>query len=270
VVDVLDKVMEFPQMGSGPNRQQIIDALRNTAQSASNNIAETASMPVDALAWALRKVGLPVGDKPVMGSDWMREKGLTAPVQEGASKVVGDTIGMISPMGLSKQGAQAIMEVGGKMKNLPVGMSIKDVSKQYDQRFLDNDMTGLADRVKRVAYADPKNRLSDLANVVPAEMLPSVAGQSTVKVYRGVPSDIENASIRAGDWVGIDPKYAAKHGTGKTGKSKVIEMDVPSSDVTWAGTDMNEFFYTPRNLAQENETALQMLNRLGPQAFGGQ
>jgi hypothetical protein len=128
VVDVLDKVMEFPQMGSGPNRQQIIDALRNTAQSASNNIAETASMPVDALAWALRKVGLPVGDKPLMGSDWMREKGLTAPVQEGASKVVGDTIGMISPMGLSKQGAQAIMEVGSKMKNLPVGMSIKDVS----------------------------------------------------------------------------------------------------------------------------------------------
>jgi hypothetical protein len=119
--------MEFPQMGSGPNRQQIIDALRNTAQSASNNIAETASMPVDALAWALRKMGVPVGDKPVMGSDWMREKGLTAPTQEGASKVVGDTIGMISPMGFTKQGAQALIEGAGKLKNLPVGMSIKDV-----------------------------------------------------------------------------------------------------------------------------------------------
>ena len=123
-------------MGSGPNRQQIIDALRNTAQSASNNIAETASMPVDALAWALRKVGLPVGDKPVMGSDWMREKGLTAPVQEGASKVVGDTIGMISPMGLSKQGAKAMIDVGSKLKGLPVGMSIKDVSGPQSQALL--------------------------------------------------------------------------------------------------------------------------------------
>ncbi len=115
-------------MGSGPNRKQIIDALRNTAQSASNNIAETASMPVDAIAWALRKAGVPIGDKPMMGSDWMREKGLTAPVQEGASKVVGDTIGMISPMGLSKQGAKAMIDAGSKLKGLPVGMSIKDVS----------------------------------------------------------------------------------------------------------------------------------------------
>lgn len=126
--------MEFPQMGSGPNRQQIIDALRNTAQSASNNIAETASMPVDALAWALRKVGVPVGDKPVMGSDWMREKGLTAPVQEGASKVVGDTIGMISPMGLSKQGAKAMIDAGSKLKGLPVGnMFIGETAKTWDE-----------------------------------------------------------------------------------------------------------------------------------------
>jgi hypothetical protein len=119
--------MEFPKAGSGPNRKQIIDALRNTAQSASNMVAENASVPVDALAWALRKMGVPVGDKPVMGSDWMREKGLTAPTQEGASKVVGDTIGMISPMGFTKQGAQAMIDAGSKLKGLPVGMSIKDV-----------------------------------------------------------------------------------------------------------------------------------------------
>jgi hypothetical protein len=128
--------MEFPKAGSGPNRKQIIDALRNTAQSASNMVAENASMPVDALAWALRKMGVPVGDKPVMGSDWMREKGLTAPVQEGASKVVGDTIGMISPMGFTKQGAQAIVEGAGKLKGLPVGMSIKDVSGPQSQALM--------------------------------------------------------------------------------------------------------------------------------------
>lgn len=120
-------------MGSGPNRKQIVDALRNTAQSASNMVAENASVPVDVLAWALRKAGVPIGDKPVMGSDWMREKGLTAPVQEGMSKAIGDTIGMVGPMGFSKAGSQALMEAGKKMKGLPVGLSIKDVSGAYPQ-----------------------------------------------------------------------------------------------------------------------------------------
>jgi hypothetical protein len=119
--------MEFPQVGSGPNRKQIIDALRNTAQSASNMVAENVSMPMDAIAWALRKAGVPV-EKPMFGSDWMKEKGVTPPVKEGASKVIGDTIGMISPMGLTKQGAKAMVDGVGKLKGLPVGMSIKDVS----------------------------------------------------------------------------------------------------------------------------------------------
>ena len=108
--------------------EELLRALQNTAQSASNMVAENVSAPVDGLAWLLKKAGVSVGDKPVMGSDWMRDKGLTIPVQEGASKVVGDTVGLLAPMGLTKAGAQAMMEVGGKMKNLPVGLSIKDVS----------------------------------------------------------------------------------------------------------------------------------------------
>lgn len=124
--------MEFPQAGSGPNRKQIIDALRNTAQSASNMVAENLSVPVDAIAWALRKAGVPV-EKPMFGSDWMKEKGVTPTVPEGAAKVIGDTIGMISPMGLTKQGAKAMIDAGSKLKGLPVGLSIKDVSGVYPQ-----------------------------------------------------------------------------------------------------------------------------------------
>jgi hypothetical protein len=81
---------------------------------------------MDAIAWALRKAGVPV-EKPMFGSDWMKEKGVTPPVQEGASKVIGDTIGMISPMGLTKQGAKAMVDGVSKLKGLPVGMSIKPV-----------------------------------------------------------------------------------------------------------------------------------------------
>ena len=121
-------------MGSGPNRKQIVNALRNTAQSASNMVAENASVPVDVLAWALRKAGVPIGDKPVMGSDWMREKGLTAPVEEGMSKAIGDTIGMVGPMGFSKAGSQAIIEGGKKLKGLPVGnMFIGETAKTWDE-----------------------------------------------------------------------------------------------------------------------------------------
>ena len=119
--------MDFPQMGNGPNRKPIVDALRNTAQSASNMVAENISVPMDAIAWALRKAGVPV-EKPMFGSDWMKEMGVTPQVEQGAPKVIGDTIGMLSPMGFTKQGAQALIEGAGKLKNLPVGMSIKDVS----------------------------------------------------------------------------------------------------------------------------------------------
>lgn len=115
------------------NNADLINALRNFAQSASNTVSENVSAPVDAIAWALRKAGMPV-NKPVMGSDWMREKGLTAPVQEGVSKVAGDTLGMISPLGLTKQGAQAMIDVGGKMKNIPVGnMFIGETAKTWDE-----------------------------------------------------------------------------------------------------------------------------------------
>jgi predicted GNAT family acetyltransferase len=149
--------MEFPQAGSGPNRKQIIDALRNTAQSASNMVAENVSMPMDAIAWALRKAGVPV-EKPMFGSDWMKEKGVTPPVREGASKVIGDTIGMISPMGLTKQGAKAMVDGVGKLKGLPVGMSIKDVSPSSFSSTSKDASEIFGAGHERIKYLDPNSQ----------------------------------------------------------------------------------------------------------------
>lgn len=125
--------MEVPKLQ--PNRAQLVNALRNTAQSASNMVAENLSVPIDAIAWALRKTGLPV-DKPMFGSDWLKEKGVTPTVPEGAAKVIGDTIGMVSPLGLTKAGSQAMIEGAKKLKGLPVGMSIKDVSGPQSQALM--------------------------------------------------------------------------------------------------------------------------------------
>lgn len=54
--------------------------LMDFLQSASNSAASNVSAPVDGLAWLLRKAGVPVPQNPLLGSDWMAEKGLTKPL----------------------------------------------------------------------------------------------------------------------------------------------------------------------------------------------
>jgi GNAT superfamily N-acetyltransferase len=80
------------------DKKAIIQALRDTAQSASNSAASNLSAPVDAIAWALRKAGLPIPENAVGGSDWMEKKGLTAPVQEGIPKMAGEVLGGLAPV----------------------------------------------------------------------------------------------------------------------------------------------------------------------------
>lgn len=81
-------------------------------QSISNAIAGGVSAPVDLIAWALRKAGVPGLEKPVGGADWMAEKGLTRPVQQGSGQVVGETIGNLadplSGLSAAAKGAAAI------------------------------------------------------------------------------------------------------------------------------------------------------------------
>lgn len=215
--------MEFPQMGSGPNRKQIVDALRNTAQSASNMVAENASVPVDVLAWALRKAGVPIGDKPVMGSDWMREKGLTAPVQEGMSKAIGDTIGMVGPMGFSKAGSQAIIEGGKKLKGLPVGLSIKDVGASAPQEMLTSvNPTGsvFTEYTPQIRATQPLGK-----NMVSLAETMGASPDELMTIYRGAPS--RQKTIVPGDFITDNPQLAKDY----AGNGKVIQMKVRRGDV---------------------------------------
>jgi hypothetical protein len=212
--------MEFPQAGSGPNRKQIIDALRNTAQSASNMVAENVSMPMDAIAWALRKAGVPV-EKPMFGSDWMKEKGVTPPVKEGASKVIGDTIGMISPMGFTKQGAQAMIEGVSKLKGLPVGMSIKDVSGPQELLSSVNPTGSVFTEYTpdlRATQPLSKNMVS-LAETMGANP------DEFITIYRGAPSS--QKSIVPGDFITDNAQLAKDY----AGSGKVLQMKVRRGDV---------------------------------------
>lgn len=63
-----------------------------------------------------------------------------------------------------------------------------------------------------------------------------------VKVYRAVPTSVKEGKLRNGDWVTPSKKYAEMHGDNRLdGKYRIIEDEVPASQLWWDGNDANEF-----------------------------
>ncbi len=94
----------------------------------------------------------------------------------------------------------------------------------------------------RASPMSDDHRLTNVHKIIPSSKMQEVpySGKSKVTVYRGVAKDDPNPEIRPGDWVALKQSYAKKYGGGK-----VIKKVVPAKDVSWAGTDMDEWFYTP-------------------------
>lgn len=89
--------------------------LLDLLQSASNSAASNVSAPVDALAWLLRKAGVPVPEDAVGGSQWMEQKGLTKPIKQSAESLAGETMGLIGPMAVAAkapQVARGLLQMG--------------------------------------------------------------------------------------------------------------------------------------------------------------
>lgn len=95
------------------DKQAMIQALRDFGQSASNATADTVAIPVDLIAQILRSGGLDI-PKPVGGSEWMREKGLTAEVEPGMAKTAGEAVGMCLPMSALAKGPAGLQLKSGK------------------------------------------------------------------------------------------------------------------------------------------------------------
>lgn len=63
-----------------------------------------------------------------------------------------------------------------------------------------------------------------------------------VKVYRAVPTSVKEGKLRNGDWVTPSKKYADIHGNSRLeGKYRIIEDEVPATQLWWDGNDANEF-----------------------------
>lgn len=242
---------------------------RNALQAASNTAADTVSAPVDGIAWLLRRAGVKVPDNALLGSQWMREQGLTAPVQPGLSQLAGESLGMLAPVvaaakapqiarGLLQAGenlaAQGTVNRGGAaaqrgivnaepMKPLAYQIDHKPMTKAGGAATLDD----LAPAFGEDIYG--KNALQYFGSGDPREraivrQLAALRGKpdAPVTVYRGVPKDA--TGINAGDWVTLDAKAAAEYAAQHPG-GKVVSMKVPASHVTSWADSLLEFGYHP-------------------------
>ena len=76
------------------DKSSIIKALRDGAQATSNGIANAVvGEPVDILASGLRYAGVPVGNNPMGGTEWLKNAGFTPQVDEGLPSAIGSGLG---------------------------------------------------------------------------------------------------------------------------------------------------------------------------------
>lgn len=155
----------------------LLRALRSFGQGASNAVASNVSVPVDAIAWALRKGGLPIPQNPVGGSDWMAQQGLTATPQNRIAGLLGETAGMVGPavvqaaapkiaggllalddkaMDMARQGIERRMDVSGmRLSAAPQGAGRGFVYPQ--QAALETAQRNAAKPISEGGLGLPKN-----------------------------------------------------------------------------------------------------------------
>ena len=116
------------------------NALMEFLQSASNEAAGAISGPVDLLGMGLRGMGVPVPKNALLSSDWMAQRGLTRPVQQGAAQVAGATAGLLSPFAAAAKAPQiaaGLLQAGRNAAapatlNKQRGIFMGDLSKTWD------------------------------------------------------------------------------------------------------------------------------------------
>lgn len=97
--------------------------IRSGLQGMSNSAASNLSFPVDAITWALNKAGANI-QNPVMGSDWMRQQGLTAEPENKVAGLFGEAAGMAVPFIASQKAPQIAAQFLQGAENLSAPSSL--------------------------------------------------------------------------------------------------------------------------------------------------
>jgi hypothetical protein len=111
-------------------KNDLASLLRDFAQATSNSVASNAAVPVDVLAWLLRKGGVNVPPNPVMGSDWLAEKGFTREVKNKGAGLAGDIAGMVLPFAGVTKAPQIAKGLLGMGENLATPNAMKNASQR--------------------------------------------------------------------------------------------------------------------------------------------
>lgn len=100
------------------------------------------------------------------------------------------------------------------------------------------DYVALDPRFYRATNDERKEAILNVRNVIQSKSV-------TITMYRSVPSTVKEESFRNGDWITPSKQYAienaAVHGWGD--EYRIIEQEVPTSEIWWDGNDIAEWGY---------------------------
>ena len=162
--------------------EELLRQGKSFGQGASNGVASTLTGPVDTLAWLLRKGGLPVGDAPIGGEQWMRNQGLMATPENKLAGLLGEGLGMAAPI----VGSAKAAEIAGGLLQMGRNLATpQTMNKQAGMALFDT--TGLPNRGREVIQSkanELSDKLKSLGMDVKLEHSGSAAGPSSyLKVY---------------------------------------------------------------------------------------
>jgi hypothetical protein len=137
-------------------REGPLDQAKSFAQGMSNAAASNVSGPVDALAWLLRKTGLPIPQNPMGGSEWMAEKGLTAAPNNRLAGLLGEGAGLSAPIAAF---AKAPQIAGGLL-------ALDDHAMEMGRRGVENYMDSTGMRLNMIRT--PNGRIPETSKEIDA------------------------------------------------------------------------------------------------------
>ena len=121
----------------------------------------------------------------------------------------------------------------------------------YDGSMVDvaNNLNGFRESIEEQFRMNRDSARQESVNAIRKAFEAIEKGETpVVRVYRAVPREIREGSLRNGDWVTLSRAYAVAHGENALeGDYDIQESSVPASDLYWDGNDINEWGYDDKS-----------------------